>query len=108
MRPDPLTLLIEGFSGFDLALMIMASLVAALVIRRWSQLTAAVLIAYGADVLIRFLSETFNAGDVPADVAVTLAVSRMDAHALAATLRPFFYFALVAALFALKKRYGAR
>lgn len=108
MGHDVISLLAAGFTPFDLLFMIAASLVAALVMRRWTQLTAAVFIAYTVDVVLRFSMEYLSAGDVPANFAMELAFARLDMHALAATLKPFLYFGAIAFLFGLKHRYGAR
>jgi len=108
MGHDVISLLAAGFTPFDLLFMIAASLVAALVMRRWSQLTAAVFIAYTVDVVLRFSMEYVSAGDMPANFAMELAFARLDMHALAATLKPFVYFGAIAFLFGLKHRYGAR
>lgn len=108
MGRDVFSLLGAGFTAFDVLFMIAASLVAALVMRRWSQLTAAVFIAYTVDVVLRFSMEYLSAGDMPANFAMELAFARLDMHALAATLKPFLYFGAIAFLFGLKHRYGAR
>lgn len=108
MGHDVISLLAAGFTAFDLLFLLAASLVAALVMRRWSQLTAAVFIAYTIDVVLRFAMEYMSAGDMPANFAVELAFARLDMHALAATLKPFLYFGAIAFLFGLKHRYGAR
>lgn len=103
---DAFSLIGAGFTFFDLSFILMAALVAALVMRRWGQLTGAALIAYGVDVLLRFTLEFMSAGEMPANFALDLALARMDMHGLAATLRPFLYFGAIAFLFGLKKRYG--
>ena len=104
---DAFSLIGAGFTFFDLSFILMAALVAALVMRRWSQLTGAALIAYGVDVLLRFTLEFMSAGEMPANFALDLALARMDMHGLAATLRPFLYFGAIAFLFGLKKRYSS-
>jgi len=106
MDQSPLGMVIAGFTAFDLVFMTCASLIAALAMRRWSQLLSAALIAYGVDVLLRFAMEYLSAGDMPANFAVQLAFARMDLHGLAATVRPFVYFAAVAILFGMKRRYS--
>lgn len=103
---DVWSLLAAGFTFFDVSFIVMAGLVAALVMRRWSQLTGAALIAFSVDVLLRFTLEFLSAGDMPANFALDLAFARMDMHGLAATLRPFLYFGVIAFLFGLKKRYS--
>lgn len=106
MGSDGLSLLLAGFTAFDFWFMVGASLVAALAMRRWSQLVGAVLIAYAADVAVRLGLEYLGAGDVPANFALDLAFARLDMHGLAATLRPFLYFGAIALLFAARKRYA--
>jgi hypothetical protein len=108
MGQSGLSLLIDGFTFYDVMLMTAAALVAALAMRRWNQLTAAALIAYAVDVLARFAVEYLAAGDVPANFAVDLALARLDMHGLAATVRPLIYFGAIAFLFGLKHRFGAR
>ncbi|KAA5802170.1 hypothetical protein F1654_10025 [Alkalicaulis satelles] len=107
MGADPFTLIASGFTFFDVSFIAMASIVAALVMRRWSQITGAALIAYGVDVLLRFGLEYASAGDMPANFALQLAFTRMDMNGLAATIRPFLYFGTIAFLFGLKRRYTA-
>jgi len=99
-------MVMAGFTAFDYLFMICAGLIAALAMRHWSQLMGAVIIAYSIDVALRFTMEFISAGDMPANFALDLAFARMDMHALAATVRPFIYFALIAALFAMKRRYA--
>ncbi len=108
MGQNGLALLFSGFTFFEVLLVIAASIVAALAMRKWSQLTSAVFIAYGVDVALRFTMQFVSAGEVPANFAFDLAFARLDMHALAATARPFLYFGLIAMLFGLKHRYGAR
>jgi hypothetical protein len=108
MGSDPISLLAAGFTIFDVLFLIGASLVAALAMRRWRQLTGAVFIAYAVDVSLRFAMEYLSAGDMPANFALELAFARLDMHALAATLKPFLYFGAIALLFGMKRRYGAR
>jgi len=98
--------LAAGFTFFDVLLVLMAGLVAALAMRRWSQITAAALIAYSIDVTLRFSLELLSAGDMPANFAWQLALARMDMHGVSAALRPFLYFGAIAALFGLKKHYS--
>ncbi|MFW6412863.1 MAG: hypothetical protein ACOC0V_01885 [Oceanicaulis sp.] len=106
MNYDGFSLLGAGFTAFDWLFLIAASLVAALVIRRWNQLAGAALIAAGVDLGLRFMMEFLSAGDMPANFALDLAFARLDMHGLAAALRPFLYLGLIALLFGLKKRYG--
>lgn len=97
-----------GFQFLDWMVLIMASIVAALVMNRWPQITGAALAAYAIDVLVRFAGLVMSAEDVPFNFAVGLAMARLDDHGLAAALRPFLYFAAIAAIFWTKRRYGGR
>lgn len=100
--------LAAGFQFIDWMVMAMAAIVAALVMTRWHQITAAALIAYAVDVLIRFASLVMETENVPLNYAMSLALARLDEHGLAATLRPFLYFATIALIFGVKRRYGGR
>ncbi len=106
MGQNALGMVLAGFTAFDLLFMTCASLITALAMRSWSQLLAATLIAYSIDVVLRFAMEFLSAGDMPANFAMDLAFARMDMHGLTATARPFIYFAAVALLFAVKRRYS--
>ncbi|TGY88089.1 hypothetical protein E5163_09610 [Marinicauda algicola] len=97
-----------GFQFLDWMVLIMAAIVAALVMTRWSQITAAALIAYAIDLAIRFAGLVMATENVPLNYAMSLALARLDEHGLAATLRPFLYFAAIAAIFWVKRRYGGR
>lgn len=100
--------LAAGFQFLDWMVLIMASIVAALVMTRWHQITAAALAAYAIDVLLRFSALVMSAEDVPFNFAVGLAMARLDDHGLAAALRPFLYFAAIAGIYWIKRRYGGR
>jgi hypothetical protein len=106
MNQSAIDLILAGFTAFDWWYLIAASLIAALVMRRWNQLLGAALIAYSVDVFLRLVMEYMGAGDMPANFAFGLAFARMDMHGLAATVRPFLYFGVIAFLFGLKRRYG--
>lgn len=106
MNQSALELILAGFTAFDWWFMIAASLVAALVMRHWSQLLGAALIAYIIDVILRLCMEFLSAGDMPANFAFDLALARLDMNGLAATIRPLLYFGAIAMLFGLKKRYS--
>lgn len=99
---------LAGFTFMDWMVLLMASIVGALVMTRWSQLTAIALIAYGADLAFRFAGLFLSAGDVPMNFAAGLAMARLDDHGLAAALRPFLFFALIAFLFGLRRRYARK
>ncbi|PWE16776.1 hypothetical protein DDZ18_11295 [Marinicauda salina] len=97
-----------GFTPTEWIFLVLASIVAALVMRHWTHLTAAALIVYTIDAAIRFVMAWMSAGDVPANYALSIAVARFDQHGFAATLRPFLYFGLIALIYLTKRRYGAR
>lgn len=103
---DVISLLSAGFTFLDICVILMAGIIAALLMRRWNQLTAAALIAYTLDVVFRFILEFMSAGDMPLNFALDLAFARMDEYGLAATVRPFLYFGVIAFLFGLRKRYS--
>ena len=106
MGQSALGMMLAGFTAFDFLFMTCASLIAALAMRHWSQLLGAVIITYAVDVVLRFAMEVLSAGDMPANFALDLAFARMDMNGLAATVRPFIYFAVIAVLFAMKRRYA--
>jgi len=103
---DVISLLSAGFTFLDICVLLMAGIVAALLMRRWNQLTAAALISYTLDVILRFTLELMSAGDMPMNFALDLAFARMNEYGLAATVRPFLYFGVIAFLFGLRKRYS--
>ncbi len=108
MGQSGLDLLFGGFTFFEVLLILAASIVGALVMRKWRHLTGAVFIAYGVDVAVRLIMQFLSAGDMPANFALELAFARLDMHGLAATARPFLYFGLIALLFGLKHRYSGK
>lgn len=100
--------LVAGFNPATLILMTLVSIVAALLIRRWDQIYAAALFAFAADCVGRYLLLLGAAEGVPVNFAMGLAITRLDDGAISAMLRPFLYLGVVAALYAVKRRYGAR
>jgi hypothetical protein len=102
------TRLIAGFTPATLILLTLVSIVAALVMRRWSQLSAAALFAFAVDCVARYLLIFGAVEGVPANFAMGLAVTRLDDGAISAMARPFLYLAVIAALFWVKKRYGGK
>jgi len=61
-----------------------------------------------ADLVLRVGLEYWTAENVPADLRLGLALARIDDHGVAAALRPFLYFGLIALIFGLKRRYRRR
>ncbi|MGP1274511.1 MAG: hypothetical protein ACQRW7_03730 [Caulobacterales bacterium] len=100
--------LVAGFSPATLILVTLVSIVAALVMRRWSQLSAATLFAFGADCLARYVLELGATDGVPVNFAMELAMTRLDTGAISAMARPFLYLGVIASLFWVKKRYGGK
>ncbi len=91
----------EGFAFTDILLWVAGSIVAALVMRRWSQLTAAALIAYCVDLVAPFVARAVTG--MPLDFAAGLAFERIDSGGAAAVLRLFMYFGLIALLHHLRR-----
>lgn len=108
MIMDLFTLIWNGFTPLELGFIAIASVVAALIMNRWSQITAAALIVYTIDVLVRFIMTFLSNEGVPVDMTISIALGRMDEHGLAATLRPFLYFGAIALVYSTKGRYGAK
>lgn len=102
------TRLIAGFTPATLILLTLVAIVAALVMRRWSQLSAATLFAFGVDCIARYILELGAVEGVPVNFAMELAMTRLDSGAISAMARPFLYLGVIAALFWVKKRYGGR
>ena len=69
------TRLIAGFTPATLILLTLVSIVAALVMRRWSQLSAAALFAFAVDCVARYLLELGAADGVPVNFAMELAMN---------------------------------
>ncbi|MCW5723331.1 MAG: hypothetical protein KIS81_00065 [Maricaulaceae bacterium] len=99
--------LATGFQPFDWWLIIIISLVAALIMRRWTQLAGAAAIAFAVDAVVPFFYRV--ATGVPADLAYAIALVRVDERGgLVVLLRLALYLAVIAVLFAIKVRYGRR
>ncbi|WP_019962275.1 hypothetical protein [Woodsholea maritima] len=96
--------LAEGFTASDWWMLIAFSIVGALVIRRWDQLTPAALTAYTLDSIAPFFGRMFEG--IPANFAFQFAFTRLDDNGAAAVLRLALYFGLIAAMFYARRRYG--
>ena len=96
--------IMDGFSAFDWWMLIAFSIIAALVIRRWDQLTPAAMSAYVVDALAPFFVRLSEG--IPANFAFQFAFTRLDDHGAASVLRLGLYFAIIATLFFMRRRYG--
>ncbi len=92
-----------GFEPGDWLFLVLASTVAALVMRRWSHLTGAVVAAFAADSVWPFFVSVMTG--VPWDFALQRAFDRLDLHGAASVMRFFIYAAVIAGAFMLKLRY---
>lgn len=105
---DLFTLIWNGFEPLEWGFIAIASIVAALIMNRWGQITAAALLTYTIDVMVRFIATIYTNEGVPLDMTMNIALARMDEHGLAATLRPFLYFGAISLAYWTKRRYGAK
>lgn len=105
---DLFMLIWEGFTALELLFIGIASVVAALIMNRWQQITAAALLTFTIDVLVRFVATFYFNEGVPVDMTLQIAFAQMDEHGLAATLRPFLYFGAISLVYWTKRRYGAQ
>ena len=97
--------LIEGFTPFDWWLIIVLSLVAALIMRKWPQWPAAAAIAFFVDAAAPFFYRW--AVGIPPDFAFDFAVSRLDDRGgIVVLLRLTFYMLAIGAIYWTKRRYG--
>lgn len=99
--------LASGFTPFDWWLIIVLSIVAALIMRRFGQLPAAAFIAFALDALAPFLYR-FATG-MPSNFAFELAFSRLDANGgVVVLLRLGIYFLAIGALYWAKRSWAHR
>ena len=95
----------QGFSGYDWWLILVLSLIAALIIRKWPQLTAAAAIAFAVDAVAPFIFRV--ATGVPVDLAFDIAFSRLDERGgVVVLMKLAIYFGLIGVIFAIKRRQG--
>ena len=99
--------LAAGFTPFDWWLILVLSLVAALIMRKWPQWPAAAAIAFIIDAISPFIYRV--ATGVPLDFAMDFAVSRIDERGgLVVLLRLAIYLMMIGMIFGAKRRYGQR
>lgn len=97
--------LASGFSPFDWWLIIVLSLVAALIMRKWPQWPAAAALAFLVDAIAPFFYRM--ATGMPANFAYEFAFSRLDENGgVAVLLRLAIYFLAIGGVFWAKRRYG--
>ena len=96
-----------GFSGYDLWLMIVLSLVAALIMRKWPQWPAAAFIMMMVDAIVPFFFRW--ASGIPPNFAFDFAVARFDERGgVVVLLKLAIYFLMIGAIFFSKRRIGQR
>ncbi|WP_339739991.1 hypothetical protein [uncultured Maricaulis sp.] len=97
----------NGFTGYDWWLIIVLSLVAALIMRKWPQWPAAAAIMFMVDAVAPFFYRW--AIGVPPNFAFDFAFSRLDERGgVVVLLRLAIYFVLIGAIFFSKRRIGER
>lgn len=96
-----------GFTGYDWWLMIVLSLVAALIMRKWPQWPAAAAIMFILDAVAPFFYRW--AIGVPPNYAFEFAFARLDGSGgVVVLLRLAIYFLMIGAIFLSKRRIGER
>ena len=97
--------LASGFTPFDWWLIIVLSLVAALIMRKWPQWPAAAAIAFFIDAVAPFVYRW--ATDIPPDFAMDFAISRLDERGgIVVILRLAIYMLTIGAIYWTKRRYS--
>lgn len=97
--------LASGFTAFDWWLIIVFSLIAALIMRRWPQWPTAAALAFFADAAAPFFYRW--ATGIPPDFAFDFAFSRLDDRGgVVVLIRLALYLAVIGALYWAKRRYG--
>ena len=96
-----------GFTPFDWWLILVLSLVAALIMRKWPQWPAAAAIVFMVDAIAPFIYRV--ATGVPPDFAFDFAFSRLDERGgVVVLLRLAIYLVMIGLIFSAKRRYGQR
>jgi hypothetical protein len=94
-----------GFTPFDWWLILVLSLIAALIMRKWPQWPAAAAIVFMFDAIAPFIYRL--ATGVPADFAFDFAFSRLDERGgVVVLLRLAIYLVMIGLIFGAKRRYG--
>lgn len=94
-----------GFTPFDWWLIIVLSLVAALIMRKWPQWPAAASIAFLVDACAPFFYR-WSTG-IPPDFAFDFAFSRLDERGgIVVIMRLVIYLIAIGGIFWAKRRYG--
>lgn len=94
-----------AFTPFDWWLIIVLSLVAALVMRKWPQWPAAAAIAFSVDAIAPFFYRW--ATGIPPDFAFDFAFSRLDERGgIVVLMRLAIYFVTIGIIYWAKKRYS--
>jgi|TARA_R110002073_G_scaffold18736_1_gene68980 hypothetical protein len=97
----------NGFTGYDWWLIIVLSLVAALIMRKWPQWPAAAAVMFVIDAMAPFFYRW--AIGIPPNFAFDFAFSRLDERGgVVVLLRLAIYLVLIGGIFAAKRRYGQR
>lgn len=99
--------LANAFTPYDWWLIVVLSLVAALIMRKWPQLPGAAAIAFLLDAIAPFFYRV--ATGVPADFAFDFAFARLDERGgVVVLLRLAIYLIMIGVIFGAKRRYGQR
>ena len=97
--------LASGFTPFDWWLIIVLSLVAALIMRKWPQWPAAAAIAFFIDAVAPFVYRWATGS--PPDFAMDFAISRLDERGgIVVILRLAIYMLTIGAIYWTKRRYS--
>lgn len=97
--------LAAGFTPFDWWLIIVLSLVAALIMRKWAQWPGAAAIAFMVDAAAPFIYRW--ATGVPPDFAFDFAFSRLDERGgVVVLMRLAIYMITIGSIYWAKRRYG--
>jgi hypothetical protein len=97
--------LTQAFTLYDWWLILVLSLIAALIMRKWPQWPGATFIAFAVDFVAPFFFRV--ATGVPADLASAIAISRLDERGgIVVLLKLAIYFVLIGVIYGTKRRYG--
>ena len=97
--------LTQAFTLYDWWLILVLSLIAALIMRKWPQWPAAAAIAFFADALAPFFYRW--ATGVPPDFAFDFAFSRLDERGgIVVLIRLALYMVVIGAIFWTKRKYS--